>query len=338
MEKKTRAGWSVLPARRTPTRYGGALLRRDLVAGLTVAAVAVPQALAYALLAGVSPEVGLYTAIVMTALGSLFGSSAYLINGPTNALALVVFGVVAGVGAGPDDPGRVGLVALLAVLAGLIQIALALLKLGGLARHVSEAVVLGFMAGAGLLVALTQVPTVLGLPSAGTATDHLLHRLWLTCCRGGPADLRALAVCLTTVALIAGLHRLGGRLKVTIPAMLLSLALVSALVGLLDLASPLTLPSPPSDGGEGRVRGGTATSSGRSPAAASAAAWLAGNLPISQAPNRAALVSRYRLVSASSRRFSLMRLAGPVSCRMKASDRKTKASSPLSPVGNTVRM
>src|SRR5262249_13143601 len=160
--------WFVLPAGRSRTRYDGALLRRDVVAGLTVAAVAVPQALAYALLAGVSPVVGLYTAIVMTALGSLFGSSAYLINGPTNALALVAFGIVAGVGAGSDDPNRVGLVALLAVLAGLIQIALALLKLCGLARHVSGAVVLGFMAGAGVLVVLTQVPTVLGLQEAGT--------------------------------------------------------------------------------------------------------------------------------------------------------------------------
>jgi hypothetical protein len=99
--------------------------------------------MAYALLAGVSPVIGLYTAIVMAALGSLFGSSARLINGPTNAISLVVFGVVAGAGAGPDDPARIGLVALLALLAGLIQIALSLLKLAGLARHVPEAVVRG---------------------------------------------------------------------------------------------------------------------------------------------------------------------------------------------------
>jgi SulP family sulfate permease len=171
----------------------------------------------------------------MTALGSLFGSSAWLINGPTNAISLVVFGVVAGVGAGPDDPNRLALVGVLSVAAGLIQILLALVRLGGLARHVPDAVVAGFMAGAGLLVALTQIPTILGLKEIGTGEDHLLYRLWLTCSRGGPADLLSLALCAGTVALIAGLYRLGSRLGVKLPEVLLSLVLVSALVALLDL-------------------------------------------------------------------------------------------------------
>jgi SulP family sulfate permease len=212
-------------------------MRRDSLAGLAVAAVTVPQAMAYALLAGVPPVYGLYTAIIMAGLGSLLGSSAYLINGPTNAISLVLCSVIAGVGAGPDDPGRVGLVALLAVLAGLMQIALSLLKLGGLAGHIPEAVLLGFMAGAGLLEALTQIPTVLGLRPVGAGGDHLLYRLWLTCSRGGPADARPLAISLGTVALIAVLYRLDGRLKVKIPEMPLSLVLVSALVGLLDVAN-----------------------------------------------------------------------------------------------------
>jgi SulP family sulfate permease len=237
MEKKTRAFWFVPPALRSPPRYGWALMRRDVLAGLTVAAVAVPQAMAYALLAGVPPVYGLYTAIIMAGLGSLLGSSSHLITGPTNAISLVVFGVAAGVGAGPDDPSRVGLVALLAVLAGLIQITLSLLKLGGLAGHIPEAVLLGFMAGAGLLEALTQIPTVLGLRPVGAGGDHFLWRLWLTCSRGGPADIRPLAISLGTVALIAVLHRLGGRLKVKIPELSLSLVLVSSLVGLLDVAS-----------------------------------------------------------------------------------------------------
>src|SRR5262249_24959442 len=181
MDQKTQAFAHVLPARPSPPGYDAALLRRDLVAGLTVATVAVPQAMAYALLAGVAPVYGLYTAIVMAALGSLFGSSPHLINGRTNAISLVVCAIVAGVGAGPGGSPRSGLVALVAVLAGLIQIALALLRLGGLARHVPEAVVQGFMAGGGLLVGLTQVPSVLGLRPAGTGEDHLLYRLWLTC-------------------------------------------------------------------------------------------------------------------------------------------------------------
>ena len=68
--------------------------KRDLIAGLTVAAISLPQAMAYALLAGVDPRYGLYSAIVVTAVASIFGSSSHLINGPTSAISLVVFGAL----------------------------------------------------------------------------------------------------------------------------------------------------------------------------------------------------------------------------------------------------
>src|SRR5262245_61434447 len=158
-EHKKRSRWAALLAGWSFKDYGWGPLRRDVLAGLTVATVAVPQAMAYALIAGIEPIYGLYTAIVMTALASLFGSSSHLINGPTNAISLVVFSAVAAAADRPED--RIGIVCLLAVLVGLIQITIALLKLGDLTRYVSEAVVLGFMAGAGLLVALTQVEKLL---------------------------------------------------------------------------------------------------------------------------------------------------------------------------------
>src|SRR6516164_7557984 len=91
MEKPLRKTW-----------YSWTALRRDVIAGLTVATVAVPQAMAYALIAGIPPQYGLYTAIVMTALGSLFGSSRFLMNGPTNAISLVVLGA-ASIGAAGHD-------------------------------------------------------------------------------------------------------------------------------------------------------------------------------------------------------------------------------------------
>src|SRR5436305_12640650 len=107
--------------------YGWKGFRRDLVAGLTVAAVAVPQAMAYALIAGIEPQYGLYTAIVMTALASLLGSSAHLINGPTNAISLVVFGTVGGLSAGaPNGPSPIEIVGLPAVMVGLIHVLSAL--------------------------------------------------------------------------------------------------------------------------------------------------------------------------------------------------------------------
>jgi SulP family sulfate permease len=230
MGKKSLAMWFRL------IEYDRTLLRRDVVAGLTVATVAVPQAMAYALLAGVPPLYGLHTAIVVTALGALFGSSAYLINGPTTAMSLVVFGVLAGTGSGQDDSARIGEVALLAALAGLVQIALALLRLGDLGRHIPEVVLLGFMAAAGLLEGMTQIPTALGLRPGGLGEDHFPRELWLTWSRGGPPDVAALAICLSTVALLGGLRLLSARLKVKLPEMLLSLGLVSLLVGLLGLA------------------------------------------------------------------------------------------------------
>src|SRR5262249_54325075 len=134
MEGRIRTGWPF-------GLYSGTALRRDLVAGLTVAAVAVPQAMAYALIAGIEPQYGLYTAIVVTALGSLFGSSSHLINGPTNAISLAVFSAIAGLGALSGGVHPVWAVSLLCVLVGLIQIVIALLKLGDLTRYVSESVI-----------------------------------------------------------------------------------------------------------------------------------------------------------------------------------------------------
>src|SRR5580700_1773765 len=89
------------------TKYGWKGFRKDLIAGLTVAAVAVPQAMAYALIAGIEPRYGLYTAIVMTALGSLFGSSSHLINGPTNAISLVVFSGIASLNPHLTEPEQI---------------------------------------------------------------------------------------------------------------------------------------------------------------------------------------------------------------------------------------
>jgi SulP family sulfate permease len=227
MEKKLEPGWSL-------RNYGRTGLGRDLIAGLTVAAVALPQAMAYALIAGVEPIYGLYTAIIMTALGSLFGSSSHLINGPTNAISLVVFGAVAGFADNPDE--RIRAVGLLAVLVGLIQIAIALLKLGDLTRYVSESVIIGFMAGAGFLVALNQTPNLLGLKPVGTGEDHLLYRLWLTWTRGGPVDYGSLAIGLATLVLVMVLHQLSRRLKVRLPELLITLIIVSSVVTLFGLA------------------------------------------------------------------------------------------------------
>jgi SulP family sulfate permease len=215
--------------------YSWFSFRADLVAGLTVAAVAVPQAMAYALIAGVEPHYGLYTAIVMTALASIFGSSVHLINGPTNAISLVVLGAVAGLSAGPNAPSTIEVIGLLGIMVGLLQILIALLGLGDLTRYISESVILGFMAGAGLLVAVTQVQNLLGLKAVGVAEPYLPYRLWKTWTHGGPIDWQACGIGLFTVAMVALFHRVNRRFRIRLPELLLSLILVSLGVWLLGL-------------------------------------------------------------------------------------------------------
>lgn len=105
-------------------------LRFDLMAGLTVAMVAIPQSMAYAAIAGVNPIYGLYAAIVPAIIGALFGSSRHLITGPTNATALVTAGVLVAVSGGAS----LEFVFALAILSGLVRLTLGLFKLGSIIR------------------------------------------------------------------------------------------------------------------------------------------------------------------------------------------------------------
>ena len=205
--------------------YGRDELRKDLVAGLTVAAVSLPQAMAYALIAGVDPRFGLYSAIVVTAIASIFGSSSHLINGPTNAISLVVFSALAIF----DPEARYDAYQatfLLGIMVGSLQILIAVFRLGDLTRYISESVVLGFMAGAGLLVGLGQIGNLLGIPDKGTGHQLLVHRLWLTLTSHAPINVRALALGLGTIALVVGVRRLAVRYR--LPRVDMLLALVAA--------------------------------------------------------------------------------------------------------------
>src|SRR6202167_1794046 len=115
-------------------------LTRDLVAGLTVAAISLPQAMAYALLAGVDPRYGLYSAIVVTAVAALFGSSSHLINGPTSAISLVEFSALAVFAPDQRVEAAEGMF-LRGVMVGAIQIAIGVFRLGDLTRYISESVI-----------------------------------------------------------------------------------------------------------------------------------------------------------------------------------------------------
>src|SRR5579884_3179928 len=134
-------------------------LDADLLAGLTVATVAVPQAMAYATLAGVPAQYGLYTAIVMTAVGALLDSSRQLINGPTNAISIALLSALAVL---PTQDEKIQGAILMAFLVGTVQTGITLLRLGDLTRFISQAVIVGFTLGASVLLFMDQLKNLLG--------------------------------------------------------------------------------------------------------------------------------------------------------------------------------
>ncbi|MEI8372527.1 MAG: SulP family inorganic anion transporter [Planctomycetota bacterium] len=221
-----------IPAINSLRSYRFSHLRADFIAGLTVATVAVPQAMAYALVAGVPPEYGLYTAIVMTAVGALFDSSRQLINGPTNAISIAILSAVAIIPA--ED--RLQAAILLAFLVGLLQLGITLAKLGDLTRYISHSVIVGFTVGASLLLMLDQMKNLLGLHGMGHVYDPFLVRFWATMTRGGTPHWPTVQIGFGSIALVVALRwlkkKIGLRLLPDLLITVVVMAAVSALLGL----------------------------------------------------------------------------------------------------------
>ena len=169
-----------IPAVESLRSYSLTHFRRDVFAGLTVAAVAVPQAMAYASIFHMPVEMGLYTAIIMTTVGALLDSSKQLINGPTNAISIAMLSALAIV---PEED-RVSAAIMMAFLIGLIQTLISLLRFGDFSRFISHAVVVGFTLGASVLLLLDQLKNVFGLKEMGTVHDHFLIRFSNTFTQG----------------------------------------------------------------------------------------------------------------------------------------------------------
>ena len=132
--------------------------RRDLLAGLTVAVVALPLALAFGVTSGLGAQAGLITAVVAGAVAAVFGGSNLQVSGPTGAMTVVLVPVVAQFGAAG--------VLMVGVMAGLILIGLALARLGRYVRYLPTPVIEGFTAGIAVVIALQQVPAALGVAGA----------------------------------------------------------------------------------------------------------------------------------------------------------------------------
>jgi len=150
-------------------RVTAATLRADLLAGLLGALIVLPQGVAYATLAGLPPQYGLYGAMLPAVVGALWGSSWHLVSGPTNATSLMVSASLSAL-ALPFSPEYLRLALTLGLMIGLIKLVLGLARLGALVNFVSTTVVLGFTAGAGLLIIAAQLSNFFGLPAAHPAS------------------------------------------------------------------------------------------------------------------------------------------------------------------------
>ncbi len=196
-----------------PSKIGNYLksdARADAIAGLTVAVMGVPQAMAYALIAGLPPVWGLYTAIVTCTVAAIFGSSNHLVTGPTNAICMVILSLTAHLPQRYDLP-LLEIVLLLTFLVGLIQFLFGLLRLGGIIRYVSHSVVVGFTAGAGILIAFNQVKNILGFSLEGH--PERFHEVIIATAQSLPkTNVHALIVGLLTIACVILIPRINKRL------------------------------------------------------------------------------------------------------------------------------
>src|SRR4029450_10380969 len=207
-EKPTGRWRAVFPPAQWLPRYKAVWLRHDVVAGVTLAAYAIPVSLAYASLAGLPPHYGIYCYLVAGPAYALFGSSRQLAIGPTSAISMLVGATLLAIAEG--DPQRWAQIAALTALIFALMSAIAwALSLSSLVNFISETILLGFKAGAALTIGLTQLPKLFGVPGGG---DHFFERLWTLGAQLPDTNLAVLAFGLAAIALlVAGERLLPGR-------------------------------------------------------------------------------------------------------------------------------
>jgi len=217
---------SLLPFLQWP-RFTRETLRADLFAGITVALVAVPQSLAYAQLSGVPPQYGLYASVVPAILGILFGSSLLLSTGPVAMTSLLTAASVGALlPAGTEQ--FYAYVTLLALLSGIFQLGFGVARAGILLSLVSHPVLMGFINAAALIIAMSQLPALLGISTR--ESGHLLADTWYVITRMDTLHASSLGFGIAAIAIFVAFRKFAPRL----PGVLIGVAIltvVSALAG-----------------------------------------------------------------------------------------------------------
>lgn len=206
-------------------------LKQDLIAGITVSLVAIPQSLAYAQLAGVPAYYGLYAALIPTIIGALFGSSRQLSTGPVAMTSLLTAASVAPLAAHGSEM-FYAYVILLALLSGLFQILFGALRMGVLLNFLSHPVLMGFINAAALIIGLSQIPTLLGI--SASQSDHFLLDIWRVFAHIDTMHGVSVIFGLSAIAMLLTLKKFAPKL----PGVLITVALltwISYLVGYADM-------------------------------------------------------------------------------------------------------
>lgn len=212
-------------------RVNATTLRADALAGLIGAIAVVPQGVAFATLAGLPPEYGLYCAMLPTVIAALFGSSLHSVSGPTNAVSLMLFAVLAPLAA-PGSPQYIQLAFTLALMCGVLMVTLGVARMGALVNFMSDAVIVGFTAAIGVLIFASQMHQVLGIdiPPA-TRFITLLAETWTRLGSTNPWALLTAAVTLAAgIASRCWLRRVPAILSATFVGCVVG-ALLQALLG-----------------------------------------------------------------------------------------------------------
>ena len=186
-------------------KWGQRLTRENVIAdataGMTNAAVVLPQAIAFAGIAGLPAQYGLYSAIVIPIIAALFGSSWHLVSGPTTAISILIFATLSPLYP-PGSAAFVSAAITMTFLVGLIQLVLGWARLGQLMNFVSHSVLIGFTSGAGVLIALSQIKVLMPRPSQDPTAGHdvLLVEQWQALMHANPYALGLAAIALGTAA------------------------------------------------------------------------------------------------------------------------------------------
>ncbi len=202
-------------------------LRADLIAGITVALILVPQSMAYAQLAGLPVVYGLYASFIPVIIASLWGSSSQLHTGPVAMLSLMSAAALIPF-ATPGSPGFIELSIMLALMVGILRLALGVFKLGAIVNLLSSPVIVGFTNAAALIIGLSQLSKIIGVPFP--RTESYLADLWRVIVQIPQMHLATLAFALAAWIAIAALRRVSGKLPGVLIVVVIT-TMISAFAG-----------------------------------------------------------------------------------------------------------